>query len=139
MEDTEAIIPDCYYTQVSIILYHWADSNCNILIVEQAMEELYNNAVFITKLLSVIEQYVQLPEDKVNTAFLMSLIERSDFVRLIKKFDLPDIDNNDYWVKGSQIQENQDKITHYIKRYFSKNSDLVNFSHNLDMILSDIQ
>ncbi len=137
MEDTEAILPDSYYTQVSIILYFWSEYDCDPLVVGEAMEELFNNAVFIIKLMPIIEQYVQLPEDKVNTAFLMSMIERSDFVSVIEKFELPDIENETYWIKGDQIYENQDKIIYYIKNYFSKSSNIENFSHNLTRILAD--
>ncbi len=138
MDETEAILVDSYYTQVSIILYVWSEYDCDPFIVGQAMEELFSNAVFIIRLMSIIEQHVQLPEDKVNTAFLMSMIERSDFEKIIEKFDLPDVDNDNYWIQGVQIHENKDEIIYYIEQYFKKNSNLENFNHNISRILTDI-
>jgi len=137
MDEIEAILPDHYYTQVSIILYFWSEYDCDPFVVGEAMEELFSNAVFIVKLMPIIEQYVQLPEDKVNTAFLMSMVERSDFKKVIDKFELPDIDDETYWIEGSQVHENQDKIIYYIKKYFAGSSNIENFSHNLNRILAD--
>jgi hypothetical protein len=137
MDETEALLPDSYYTQVSIILYFWSEYGCDSFIVEEALNELFNDAVFIFKLMPIIEQYVQLPEDKINTAFLMSMIERSDFVKVIKEFDLPDIESDAYWIKGSEIYNNQDKIVYHIKKHFAKSSNIENFSHNMNRILSD--
>lgn len=138
MENTEAILPNNYYTQVSMILYFWIERCCNPLVVSQAIEELFNKAVFIVKFMPIIEKYVQKPDDKVNTAFLMSIIERSDFKKIIDEFDLPDMDNFNYWIEGNQVYENQDKIIRHVEEYFTKNSNIENFSHNLNRILADI-
>ena len=138
MDETEAILADSYYTQVSIILYVWSEYDCDPFIVGQAMEELFSNAVFIIKLMPIIEQHVQIPEDKVNTAFLMSMVERLDFEKIIEKFDLPDVDNDNYWIQGRQIHENKDKIIYFIEKYFIRNSNIENFSHNMGRILEDI-
>lgn len=137
MENMEDILPDCYYTQVSVIMYHWSEYDCDPSIISQALDTLFDEAVFLVKLVPVIEQYIQLPEDKVQTAFLMSLIERSCLLEIIDEFGLPDVDDENFWLEGKYIHENQDEIVNHIKEYFTKNNNIENFSHNMARILED--